>query len=137
VSMLAPTKAAASQSFVDWLQSQDAAGQLYLTVVTIHEIEKGIALLEHKGAVAKASALKVWLSGLISNYDDKILVIDAAAAAMAGQLEAQAIATGHNPGMTDAAIAGIAKVHDLVILTTNTRHFLPFGVKITSPDEAA
>lgn len=115
----------------------DAAEQLFLSVVTIHEIEKGIALLEHKGAVAKAADLKVWLGGLIANYDDKILGFDAAAAAHGGQLEAKAIAAGHAPGMADAAIAGIAKAHDLVIITCKTKHFLPFGVAVSSPDELA
>lgn len=34
-------------------------------------------------------------------------------------------------------IAGIAAVHDLVIVTRNVKHFLPFGVAAASPDEAA
>jgi toxin FitB len=133
--MLSPTAKRAPQSFLDWLERMDAEGLLYLSVVTIHEIEKGIGLLEHKGATAKASALKVWLMGLASNYDDKILGIDAVAASFGGQLEAKAAASGHNPGMAYAAIAGIAKAHDLIIVTANTRDFLPFGVGLLSPDD--
>jgi toxin FitB len=136
VSMLSPSATQVPQTFLDWLERTDATGQLFLSVVTIHEIEKGIALLEHKGATAKASALKVWLMGLVSNYEDKILAIDAAAAAHGGQLEAKAAASGHNPGMADAAIAGIAKAHDLIIVTANTKDFLPFGVGLVSPDGA-
>jgi toxin FitB len=49
-------------------------------------------------------------------------------------LEAKAIAAGHDPGM---AGAGIARSYDLVIITRNTKHFQPFGVRIASPDEAA
>ncbi len=115
----------------------DGEGLVYLSVITIHEIEKGIALLEHKGATAKAAGLKVWLAGLVSTYDDKIIGLDASAAALAGQLEARAISAGHAPGMADAIVAGIAKAHDLDIVTRNTRHFLPFGVAVSSPDEAA
>jgi toxin FitB len=137
VSMLSPSATRAPQTFLDWLETTDAAGQLYLSVVTIHEIEKGIALLEHKGTTAKASALKVWLMGLVSNYDDKILAIDALAASFGGQLEAKASASGHNPGMADAAIAGIAKAYGLIIVTANTRDFLPFGVGLVSPDDGA
>jgi toxin FitB len=136
VSMLSPAATQAPQTFLDWLERTDAAGQLYLSVVTIHEIEKGIALLEYKGATSKASALKVWLMGLVSNYEDKILAIDAVAASFGGQLEAKATASGHNPGMADAAIAGIAKAHDLIIVTANTKDFLPFGVGLVSPDGA-
>ncbi len=112
-------------------------GQNLLSAVTIQEIEKGIALLEHKGVPAKAAGLRVWLSGLIAAYDDKILGLDASAAAFAGQLEAKAISSGHNPEMADAIIAGIAKAHDLVVVTRNTKHFLPFGVGVASPDGAA
>ena len=43
----------------------------------------------------------------------------------------------HDPGMADAVIAGIAAAHQLVIVTRNTKHFLPFGVAVLSPDEAA
>jgi toxin FitB len=62
----------------------DAGGRLFLSVVTIHEIEQGIALLEHKGARAKAASLKAWLAGLVATYDDKIIAVDTMAAALAG-----------------------------------------------------
>jgi toxin FitB len=137
VSMLSPSATQTSQAFLDWLSRTDTDGKLFISVVTIHEIEKGIALLEHKGAASKASALKIWLMGLVSNYEDKILVIDAVATSFGGQLEAKAAASGHNPGMADAAIAGIAKAHDLIIVTANTKDFLPFGVGLMSPDDVA
>lgn len=115
----------------------DGEGRVFLSAITIQEIEKGIALLEYKGAVAKAAGLRVWLSGLVTTYGDKILGLDASAAAFAGQLEAKAIVSGHDPGMADASIAGIAKEHDLVIVTRNTKHFLPFEIGVSSPEEAA
>ena len=135
VSMLSPSRTEASEMFLDWLERMDREGRIFLSVVTIHEIEKGIALLEHKGATAKAAALKVWLAGLVSAYDDKIIGLDAAAAALSGRSEAQAIAGGHDPGMADAVIAGIVKTHGLRIVTRNTRHFLPMGAAAMSPDE--
>lgn len=115
----------------------DAAGRLFLSVVTIHEIEKGIALLNHKGATAKAASLNAWLGGLISTYSDKIIGFDAQVAAIAGRLEAKALAAGHDPGMADAVIAGIAVANDLVVVSRNTKHFLPLGVAVLSPGEAA
>jgi predicted nucleic acid-binding protein len=136
ISQLSPSRAEASETFLDWLERMDNKGSVFLSVVTIHEIEKGIALLEQKGATAKAAGLKVWLVGLVATYDDKILGLDAAAAALAGQLEARAISAGHDRGMADAIIAGIAKAHDLVIITRNTKHFLPFGVGVVSPSDA-
>lgn len=137
VSMLSPSATQAPQAFLDWLDRADAAGQLFLSVVTIHEIEKGIARLEQKGAASKAAALKMWLMGLVTTYEDKILSINAIAASFGGQLEAKAAASGDNPGLADAAIAGIAKAHDLMIVTANTKDFVPFGVGLVSPDDVA
>ena len=135
--MLAPSKSEASADFLAWLDRMDSDGNLFLSVVSVHDIEKGIALLDHKGATAKAASLKAWLSGLVSSYDDKIIGFDAEAAAIGGRLEAKALAGGHDPGMADAVIAGIAVAHELIIVTRNTKHFLPFGVAVLSPDEAA
>ena len=138
--MLSPSATQTPQAlktFLDWLDRTDAAGQIFLSVVTIHEIEKGIALLEHMGAVSKAAALKMWLMGLVSTYEDKILVIDAVAARFGGQLEANAAGRGLNPGMADVAIAGIAKANNLIIVTANTKDFMPFGVGSISPDNVA
>jgi hypothetical protein len=137
VSMLAPSMTQASADFLNWLDRMDGNGRLFLSVVSIHEIEKGIALLDHKRATARAASLKAWLSGLVCTYDDKIISFDAQAAAIGGRLEARALAAGHDPGMADAVIAGIAAAHELVIVTRNTKHFLPFGVAVLSPDEAA
>ena len=137
VSMLVPSKAEASADFLTWLDRMDSDDGLFLSVVSIHEIEKGIALLDHKGSTAKAASLKSWLSGLVSTYDDKIIGFDAQAVTIGGRLEAKALADGHDPGMADAMIAGIAAAHELVIVTRNTKHFLPFGIAVLSPDEAA
>src|SRR5579862_4350825 len=86
---------------------------------------------------AKAAGLKAWLAGLIAGYNDKILGLDAATAAVSGRLEASAAAGGHAPGMADAIIAGIAHVHDLTVVTRNIRHLLPFGIDVSSPDAVA
>jgi predicted nucleic acid-binding protein len=136
ISMLSPAQAKASARFLDWLERVDSDGLVFLSVVAIHEIEKGIALLEQKGATAKAAGLKLWLAGLVAGYDDRIIQIGASTAALAGQLEAKAISAGHDPGMADATIAGIAKARNLVIVTRDTKHFLPFGIGVATPDEA-
>jgi predicted nucleic acid-binding protein len=137
LSMTAPTGVQAPGGFLDWLDRMDAEGRVFLSVVAVHEIEKGVALLEHRGALRKAASLRAWLVGLLAAYSDKIISFDASAAEMAGRLEARAIASGHDPGMADAMVAGLAAVHDLVIITRNTRHFLPFGVAVAAPETVA
>lgn len=134
--MLSPSRKAISAEFLACLEQLDHQGQLFLSVVTIHEIEKGIALLEYKGASAKAALLRGWLQGLLTRFADRILPLETQAASLAGQLEAKALAAGHDPGMADATIAGIAQAHDLLVITDNTRHFAPFGIAACTPDEA-
>jgi predicted nucleic acid-binding protein len=136
ISMLSPSRQHATPEFLAWLDQMDASGKLFLSVVTIHEIEKGIALLELKGAEAKAAELRRWLMGLVAIYEDRILPIDTAAAACGGKLEAKAAASGHQPRIADAAIAGIAKMHDLTIITQNLKHFAPFGIEVRDPNDA-
>lgn len=72
------------------------------------------------------------MDGLLSTYEDRILPIDAAVSAFSGELEAEAIAAGHSPGMADALIAGTAKAHNLTVATLNLRHFEPFGISLMS-----
>lgn len=132
VSLLSPSQDA-SPAFLAWLDETDASSGLFLSVVTVHEIERGISLLDRKGASAKARDLRRWLDGLASTYEDRILPIDAAVSAISGQLEAIAVSAGHNPGMADALIAGTAKVHDLTIVTFNLRHFGQFGLEVMPP----
>lgn len=135
ISMFSPSQPDVPAPFLDWLELMDGEGRIFLSAVTVHEIEKGIALLDHKGAAAKAAHLRDWLSGLIAGYSDIILTYDTDAAAVSGRLEASAIASGHDPGMADAIIAGIAQTHDLVVVTGNAKHFRFFGVGVSSPDE--
>lgn len=135
VSLLSPSKGEASPKLLAWLEEADVTGGLFLSAITVHEIERGIGLLERKGATTKARDLRQWMDGLVSTYEDRILPIDAAVSAISGQLEAEALAAGHNPGMADAHIAGTAKAHDLVVVTRDQRHFAPFGIENMPPPD--
>lgn len=136
ISLLAPSRTRVSAEFLRWLERAEGKGRLYLSVVTVHEIEKGLKLLEHKGATAKALALRTWLSALVTAYGDKILPLDIQVTSVSGQLEAKAIVSGHSPGMADALIAGTAKALDLAVITQNVRHFQPFKIRAYAPEDA-
>jgi toxin FitB len=130
-------RADVSPSFTRWLDEQGALDTIYLSVVTVHEMEKGIRLLEHNGATAKARSIRIWLRGLIAGYDSSVLPIDAETAWLSGELEALAIAAGHAPGAADAMIAGTARRHDLTVITRNLKHFQSFGTPVLTPEQAA
>lgn len=119
------------------MDDQEQSNGIYLSAITIHEIEKGVRMLDYRGASAKAAALGIWLTGLTSIYAANILPLDAAVARISGEMEALAASKGHSPGAADAMIAGTAKAHELTVITNNIKDFEPFAVAAKSPAQIA
>ena len=126
----APSRVAPAD-LIDWMDAHSA--ELFLSAVTVAEIEDGIAKLRRDGATRKAADLTAWLETLLHLYGNRILPIDTAVARVAGVLSDQARAQGQAPGFADIAIAATAKHHGLTLLTRNLRHFEPLGVPSIDP----
>ncbi|HTO32915.1 MAG TPA: type II toxin-antitoxin system VapC family toxin [Pararhizobium sp.] len=133
ISAFAPARAEPSPAFAAWLDEQERANNIFLSAVTVHELEKGIRMLMHRGATAKAEGLRIWLLGLTTVYADNILPLDAVVTKISGELEATAVSAGYNPGATNAMIAGTAKANGLTVITNNLKDFVPFSVAAKSP----
>jgi predicted nucleic acid-binding protein len=114
-----------------WMDSHSA--ELFLSTVTIAEIEDGIAKAQREGAIRKARDLTAWLETVLHLYADRILPFDLATARLAGSLSDRARGQGHAPGFADIIIAATAQRHKLTILTRNLRHFEPLGVPVHDP----
>lgn len=106
-----------------WVETQRTA-DLYLSVVTVGEIERGIARQLRRDA-AFARALALWLDRLLDWYGDRVLPVDIPTARRWGRLSAD---LGH-PG-ADLLIAATALEHGLTVVTRNVRHFEPTGVPV-------
>jgi len=111
---------------VGWLRSIDAESA-YLSVITIGEIMKGIALKGRTDAHAAAS-LRQWLARLQHLYADRILPIDAAVALEWGRLSA-----ARPRPMADALIAATARVHRKIVVTRNIADFSDAGIDVLNP----
>ena len=111
---------------VDWLASQRTT-DLYLSVVTIGEIERGVTQQRQRNPTF-AGELAGWLDRLLAWYSDRILPIDAATARRWGQLSAT---LGHDGA--DLLIAATALEHGLTVVTCNVRDFEPTGVPVIDP----
>ncbi|WJH40290.1 type II toxin-antitoxin system VapC family toxin [Aliirhizobium terrae] len=133
VSSLSPVSGDMSDGLARWLRVQSEQDKLFLSVVTIHEISKGITLLKRKGANAKADRLGLWLDTVKTNFSDRLIPFDAESAIVAGELEADALSRGFGPGMADAMIAATAKLNGLTVVTRNLRHFKPLEIDVISP----
>jgi predicted nucleic acid-binding protein len=122
-----PTPAA----LVEWMDAQSAS--LFLSVVTIAEIEHGITKLRREKAMRRSRDLAQWLEAVLHLYGDRILAFDTPTARIAGQLSDRARGQGHSPGFADIMIAATARQHTLTVLSRNARHFLPLGVPVLDP----
>ncbi|MGH8363154.1 MAG: type II toxin-antitoxin system VapC family toxin [Gammaproteobacteria bacterium] len=113
-----------------WLQTADESG-LYLSVITLGEIQKGIAALTDS---KKKRTLERWLeTDLVQRFAERILTFGVEEAACWGSLLGSAERKGEVLPVTDAMIAAIAVQHDLTIVTRNTKDFVRFPVKIENP----
>jgi predicted nucleic acid-binding protein len=129
----APTKAVPVPELAGWMDRHSAL--LYLSVVTVAEIEDGIARAARAGARRKAERLGAWLETLVHLYSARILALDVATARLLGRLSDRARGSGQAPGFADLAIAATAQVHGCTILTRNVRHFSGLGVAVANPFE--
>lgn len=131
LSLLAPGRTPPSDALTSWFRAN--GDRLYLSTVTVAEIEQGIRKLHRAGGRERAELLDQWLDSLIHGGAERILVLDVAIGRAAGKLSDQALAMGRHPGFADVAIAATAIVHDLILLTRNGRHFSPLGVAHADP----
>ena len=115
-----------SVSVADWLRPQNDA-DLYLSVVSLGEIERGIEKQRTTNAPFAAD-LSHWLQTLQTLYAERILPITPSIARRWGVLSAQ---LGHEGA--DLLIAATALNHGLVVVTRNTKHFVPTGVPLLNP----
>ncbi len=116
---------------VNWLEAH--AADLFLSAVTVAEIEDGIAKLRREGARRKAADLAAWLEAVLHLYGERVLAFDMAVARIAGQLSDRARRQGYAPGFADIVIAATAAHHNLILLTRNLRHFQGLGVTVQDP----
>lgn len=101
--------------------------ELFLSAVTIGEIQRGITQQERHNAPF-AHALNVWLSHLLTLYGDRVLPLDVAVAQRWGRLSAS---LGYDN--VDLMIAATALVHGLTVVTRNVRHFDRADVLVLNP----
>lgn len=108
-----------------------AAGEgtaLYLSVITLGELRQGVERIRHRGDRTQAQSLERWLQQLTVKYGDAILPFEEDAADIWGRLRAL-----HPENPLDKQIAAIALIYDLIVVTRNTSHYQPTGVRLLNP----
>jgi len=103
---------------------------LFISVLTLGELAKGIALLD---AGERQQELNAWLTGLEEQFADRILDITGDIVRVWGQLTAAAQRNGRVVPATDGLIAATALQHGLQVMTRNVDDFTPTGVRVLNP----
>ena len=113
-----------------WMAGQRAA-DLYLSVVTIGEIERGVAR-QQRSNPEFARMLGSWLDNVIDLYGERLLGVNLSVARRWGRLSA-----GIGNDSADLLVAATALEHGLAVVTRNVRHFQPTGVRVIDPSAPA
>lgn len=104
--------------------------ELFLSVITLLELEMGIGLIARRDT-AQAALLRAWLDNyVLPTFAERILSVDTAVALCCGKL--------HVPDPRsdrDALIAATALVHKMTVVTRNVDDFKSTGVSILNPWE--
>ena len=110
-----------------WADSVEA-GDLYLSVITVQELEIGVLLAERRDP-AQGSVFRAWLNTQVfPAFNGRILSVDTAVAQRSARL--------HVPDprpVRDGLIAATALVHGMTVVTRNVADFEPAGVAVLNP----
>jgi predicted nucleic acid-binding protein len=116
----------ADSGVMAFLQATDSSA-LYLSVLTLGELRKGI-VIKRRADLTAARALAGWVEGLEFGFTERILSIDAATARLWGDW------SGDRPRpVIDTLLAATAAQHGLTLVTRNTRDISGLPVKVHNP----
>jgi predicted nucleic acid-binding protein len=101
--------------------------ELFTSVLVLGELRRGVESIRRRDSAA-AAALDQWLTRLVTNFADRVLPVDVPTADRWGRLNVP------DPIPTvDGLLAATALVHDLVLVTRNTRDVVRTGVRLLDP----
>jgi tRNA(fMet)-specific endonuclease VapC len=115
---------------INWIDAIEDE-RIYLSVITIGEIKRGIEKLPES---AHRQTLVDWLgSDLLLRFQGRILAVDTAVMLRWGELVAKMEGTGRPLPAMDSLIAALALTHNLHLVTRNEKDFKGTGVIVVNP----
>ena len=123
-------RATPKESVIDWLQAQDE-NDLFLSVLTLGELEKGIAKLSDS---RRKTTLRKWVrTNLMARFETRVLVIDHNVASRWGTLVGTSERKGRPLPVIDSLIAATAIAHELTVVSRNAKDFERCGIPCLNP----
>ena len=114
------------REFLKQVAEQEA--RVFISVITVGELRRGIELIRHRGDTRQANRLEKWLDTLLTEYRDHILEINQDIAQLWGRLRVP-----HPANSLDKQIAATSLVYDLTVVTRNHKDFVKTGVRVHNP----
>ncbi|MBI5273825.1 MAG: type II toxin-antitoxin system VapC family toxin [Chlamydiales bacterium] len=132
VSKLRKIKTTPNKKLEEWVDSH-LESSYFINVLTIGEIQKGIAKLGNQDNHYKM-ILEDWLVGkLIPRFENRILSIDIQTVSIWGQLCGNTQRSGKLLPVIDSLLAASAIQHHLILVTENTQDFVDTGAHLFNP----
>lgn len=107
-----------------------ARSALFISVITVGEIRRGVELLRHRGDEPQSRRLESWLGRVLGEFANQILDFGREEAQVWGRL-----CVPHGENAVDKQIAATALTHDLALVTRNAGHFASLGLELVDPFE--
>ncbi len=124
-----PTAAAPSARVLEWLAACDPL-DLFVSVVTLAEIEEGIARLP---PTRRRGALEAWRDDLVASLGARLIDVDTDVATAWGALRARLAAAKRTVSPMDGFIVATAECRGLTLATRNEKHFQAWGGPLLNP----
>ncbi len=103
---------------------------LFISVITVGELRRGINMIRHRGDKQQANNLEKWLEVILDEYTENILDFTETEAQVWGQLRVP-----NHENAFDKQIAATALTYNLTVVTRNIDDFVGTGVKLINPFE--
>jgi len=111
----------------DWIAAMPP-DRLHVSVLTLGEIEQGIARIRGRGDLQQASSIERWLRDVEVGFEDRVLPVTLRVAAAWGRQQ-----YSQPLPVIDALIAATARVHGMTVVTRNAKDFELAGVQALNP----
>ncbi len=119
-----------NQKVIDWVKGVDSK-KLFLSVITIGEIRKGIEKLPES---LRKKNIQYWFENeLLMGFENRILPLDLSVILLWGELVGELEKKGRKLPPLDSLIAATTKYHNYTLVTRNQKDFDGIKIKIFNP----